>query len=180
MEQTIYRFRDAGAFPVLAFPASCPQPVLGVEEHAGERLLRVRWERRPSETPDPLVLALPPRLLDGRIEKFVLHLNGDGSKARIVLAVADFVNHRFLWEFEPVSFVGRGRCITQDITPDAIEKSDKEPVMTEPVAPIQPFQLRILLGQATMDLNLGLHSLGVLGQVRLVAAGVAKGDSRRS
>ena len=172
----LYRFDDPAAFPVLESETTATGPVsVHVEGHGTETFLWIAAERAGNDPPGAkVVLALPPREIAGSPEMVQLSVLGDASGCAVFLEAADANGWGFAYAFEPIDFRG-WRTLEVEVQRPAERFGDHDSdVATSLIeAPVQPSRLGIRLGPSLHRTEIGLATLSVTGNVRLVRPGIA-------
>jgi len=172
-EQIIYRFENAMAYPVLEHPepdaGSWSVSAINVDGH---RCLGIRMSARPGVAPGSCVaLGLPPRVLDGHVEGFVLETHGRDAQCAIRLGLADSLNRRFSVDLTDAH--GGNRVTGTEAWPCDAESGTGFQALSTLRPPVQTYRLA-LMSTAAPGFDVTIRSLGVIGNVRLMAAGLAR------
>jgi len=152
-------------------------------EDGGTRL-RIQWSaaNRDFGTSSPLILGLPPRSIDRLPSGFALNIGGDGGGSTIEILVTDANNDRYAYSFEPIHFRGPGRCIATRVSAFVAHDADAAKnthnagslrASPDPLPPLHPYQIHFLPADSSRAFLVILKSLSVLGDVRIMAPGIA-------
>lgn len=176
MTVLLYQFDCLEAFPILESQTSVPTlATTSLESRGSGRALRVTVEGgKQTLEPPRLVLALPPRIIEGRPEQVILQVEGDGSGSQIAIEALDDTGSMKSWNLARLDFEDERDCLASlDCGREPNAGSDTNSSATT-VFPLQFCRLAILLRPERPVLDIVLHTLHVTGDVRLMAAGIAQ------
>lgn len=179
----LYRFGEPSGVAVLECETTLPGSLTLVAEGVtAGGFLRLRWrgggdctshgdgERdRGGESLESIVIALPVVAIDGRPMKLLLEVLGDASGCEIAVDASDARGSRCRYSFGAVDFTGWRTC------PAECRDARRLDGGTDVESPIQFFQLRVTPPVQCNAVALGLGSLSVTGDVRLLPPGLADG-----
>ncbi|MFQ5495404.1 MAG: hypothetical protein ACE5EX_08490, partial [Phycisphaerae bacterium] len=177
----IHRFDRVESFPLLdSFTTAGANASVALDTHETLTILRVSWQRQPQD-PDTVrvVLAMPPRAIEGRGGRFVLAIVGDASGASIGLDAADAGSGGFAYELGRVNRAGPCSLEVNVDPPTRWWASREQDQRSGVLWPVTPHRLCIELPRICQACTIGLTSLHISGEVFLVPSGLAEGPMAR-